>query len=75
MVATRTKHIPKEDNSTMATSCQVSYKSAKCCPPAYAGMTTLHEPHATLFLAQGDGNRQEQPSQVPGTLQVRLHPQ
>ena len=23
----------------MATSCQVSYKSAKCCPPAFAGMT------------------------------------
>ena len=24
-VAMRTKHFPKEDNSTMATSCQVSY--------------------------------------------------
>ena len=39
LVAMRTKHFPKEDNSTMATSCQVSYKSAKCCPPAFAGMT------------------------------------
>ena len=36
-VAMRTKHFPKEDNSTMATSCQVSYKSAKCCPPDQVG--------------------------------------
>ena len=29
----RTKHFPKEDNSTKVLKNQVSYKSAKCCPP------------------------------------------
>ena len=33
MVAMRTKHFPKEDNSTKVLKHLVSYKSAKCCPP------------------------------------------
>ena len=32
-MAMRTKHFPKEDNSTKVLKHQVSYKSAKCCPP------------------------------------------
>ena len=34
LVAMRTKHFPKEDNSTKVLKHLVSYKSAKCCPPA-----------------------------------------
>ena len=32
-MAMRTKHFPKEDKSTKVVKHQVSYKSAKCCPP------------------------------------------
>ena len=39
-MAMRTKHFPKEDNSTKVLKHQVSYKSAKCCPPgSMPGMT------------------------------------
>jgi hypothetical protein len=41
LVAMRTKHFPKEDNSTKVLKHQVSYKSAKCCPPgSEPGMTS-----------------------------------
>ena len=37
-MAMRTKHFPKEDNSTKVLKHLVSYKSAKCCPPLGEGV-------------------------------------
>ena len=41
LVAMRTKQLPREDNSTKDINVQVSYKVAKCCPPAEAGCGIL----------------------------------